>query len=529
MKSIFFRANPLRCIRVKLCYFCVKPFIEFNYYLTDDMIKKLTKWILIISFFIPGFNAYPQEDQASLLLDLKKARATYEISRQKYENDRKLLENDAISEDEFNNSKNEFLSAEVEYQKLILKLISRQSYIIVEKAIKYQDQSGRRRVKITLLSTMEGNQDYLNQFEEHFDVFTPEMRSGKTYNVFVSLINLEDQTIIGTPYEIRVPAIDLGQSVNVDFGLLRDVESLQVLLNYNNRTDEKNIFLEKDASTSFVDITSTQFSQEADLGSSTTYDLSLERFTATDDIYKLLVVNLPRQISSDFLDGSTGARLSQLKFNQGENIRKLSLKTYLPERGDEDVVIDQPIVFYALAVTAEHYNKLEEKLPDKFTEEELADIRGGKIRLELIPRGVGKLEVRATNLYHEITEGDTINMNITVRNYGTRIVDNIRIRTDNPLNWNSSVEPGLIPSLAPEEETRVTITILPPVDVNVGAQEIRIRTEAYAHNRRVETEDKTVRIQVNAKTSLGWTLLLIVLLIGLVVGIVIFGIKISRR
>jgi uncharacterized membrane protein len=108
-------------------------------------------------------------------------------------------------------------------------------------------------------------------------------------------------------------------------------------------------------------------------------------------------------------------------------------------------------------------------------------------------------------------------------------VDNIRIRTENPLNWTSSVEPVLIPSLSPEEEAMVSIDIIPPADVNVGAQEVRIRTEAYADNRRVETEDKTVRIQVNARTSVGWTLLLVLLLVGLVVGIVVFGIRISRR
>ena len=192
-------------------------------------------------------------------------------------------------------------------------------------------------------------------------------------------------------------------------------------------------------------------------------------------------------------------------------------------------MIDQPIVFYAVAVTSENYEAMENELSGTLTEEELSDIRGGKIRLELIPRGVGRLEVRATNLYHEITGSDTVHMDITVRNYGTRIVDNIRIRTENPLNWTSSVEPVLIPSLSPEEETMVSINIVPPPDVNVGAQEVRIRTEAYADNRRVETEDKTVRIQVNARTSVGWTLLLVLLLIGLVVGIVVFGIKISRR
>ena len=62
-----------------------------------------------------------------------------------------------------------------------------------------------------------------------------------------------------------------------------------------------------------------------------------------------------------------------------------------------------------------------------------------------------------------------------------------------------------------------------------SAQEVKIKTEAMADNRLVETEDKTVRIQVKAKTQILWTAVLILLLIGLVLGIVIFGIKISRR
>jgi uncharacterized membrane protein len=63
----------------------------------------------------------------------------------------------------------------------------------------------------------------------------------------------------------------------------------------------------------------------------------------------------------------------------------------------------------------------------------------------------------------------------------------------------------------------------------VGAQELKIKTEAFADNRSVQTEDKTVRIQVQAKTPILWTSILIILLIGLVIGIVYFGIKISRR
>jgi hypothetical protein len=488
--------------------------------------------ILIVTVFAAGLfavTADAQDDQASLLLDLKKARAAYEIANQKLENDKKLFDNKAISEEEYNQSQNELLSREVDYQKLILRVISQQSYIIVEKAIKYQTLNGDRRVKITLRSTMEGNQEYLQQFNEHFDVFTPEMRSNKIYNIFVTLSSLEDKTIIGSPYEIRLPILELGKTIDADFGLLRDVESLEVSLNYGGRKDSKNIYLEKDASANIVDILSTQFSQETDLGASASFDLTLERFSSSDDVYALQVLNLPRQISYEFVDAETNARVSQIKFTQGVNIKNLNLRIFLPDRDDEEVVIDEPIVFHALVLTREENGKLGNVFAKSFPQSEIDEIRGGRVKLELVPRGVGRIEVRAPSLYHEITVGDSVNMEVTVRNDGTRRLDNIKIETDNPLNWRSVITPDLIRSLDPEKEAIVRLTFIPPSEVGVGAQEVKIKTEALADNRRVQTEDKTVRIQVQAKTPILWTAVLILFLIGLVLGIVIFGIKISRR
>jgi hypothetical protein len=482
--------------------------------------------ILLLGFLLVPLRA--QEGHASLLLELKKARAFYDIAIQNFNTDKELLENDAISMAEFNQSKNELLTREVDYQKLLLQLISQESYVIIEKAVKYRTPSGEKRVKITLRSTMEGNQDFLKQFEQHFDVFTPEMRSGKIYNIFVSLINIEDQTIIGAPYEIRIPAIDLGSSCTVDFHLLRDVESIRVDLNYGGKKDQKNIYLEKDASTALVDIISSRFAQEADLGSSASFDLTLERYSNSDDIYQLTVLGLPRQITYDFLDGETSARLSQMRFTQGENIRKLTLRTYLPDRDDEEVVIDTPIIFWAIILTKEVYNKYQEMLPG-LGPDEIAKLEGGKIKLELIPSGVGRIIVKAPSLYHEITAGDSVSMKIRIMNDGTRTIDNIRVSSDNPLRWRSIIEPDVIPSLDPGKEIEVNTRIIPPADASLGAQEVKIKTEAIANNRRVSAEDKTIRIQVNASKSIGWTLVLIILLIGTVAAIVYFGIRISKR
>ncbi len=491
------------------------------------MINKIkTSLIALVLLFAISVNA--QNDQASLLLDLKKARASYEIAKQKLENDKKLLDNDAIAQSEYNNTRNQFLSSEVDYQKLILQLISQQSYIIVEKAVKYQDDNGERRVKVVLHSTMEGNQEYLDQFQEHFDIFSPEMRSGKVYNVFTSLINIEDKTIIGSPYEVRIPYIELGKKQTADFRLLRDVESLQIALNYNGRTDAKNIYLEKDASATQVDIISNSFAQEANLGNSASYDLSLERFSNSDDIYHLVVVNLPKQVSHDFVDANSKARLNQLKFNQGESIRKLILRTYLPDRDENGIKIDEPLDFYTLVMSRDEFAKLD---PSKttYTDDEINKMECGKIKLELIPKGVGKLIVRATSLYHEIDEGESLKMTVTVINDGTRELHNIEMESDVPYGWKTTITPDVIPSLAPGKETDVAISINPPKDVTIGAQEVKIKTVAQADNRNVKTEDKTIRIQVNAKTSVALTVIIIMVLLAFVIGIVIFGIRISKR
>ena len=75
----------------------------------------------------------------------------------------------------------------------------------------------------------------------------------------------------------------------------------------------------------------------------------------------------------------------------------------------------------------------------------------------------------------------------------------------------------------------MSIRFLPPANVSVGDYEPKIRTDSTAENRRVESEDKIVRIHISSKTNVLGITVLIVLLVGLLVGIVVFGIKLTRR
>jgi uncharacterized membrane protein len=120
-------------------------------------------------------------------------------------------------------------------------------------------------------------------------------------------------------------------------------------------------------------------------------------------------------------------------------------------------------------------------------------------------------------------------MNLTVYNDGTRRLDNIRVRADVPLHWTSSVVPDLIPSLNPGKEEMVAVTITPPLDVNVGDYEATIKTESYASARKVESEDKRIRIHVAASVNILGTTLLIFLLVGVLTGVVVFGVRLSRK
>ncbi|MCD6115485.1 hypothetical protein J7K93_00580 [bacterium] len=488
---------------------------------------------IILALMLSAGSLYAQKsgtDQAALLLDLKKARINYEAAKKHFENDKRLFSQDAISKNEFEHSKNSMLGSQVEYQKLILRVISEQSYIVIERAVKYQTRSRQRKVRVVLKSTASGNEEYLKFFKQNNDVFTSEMRPDKVYNIFVSLLNLKDKTIIGDPYEAHIPSIKLGGRAVVNFTLLRDVESLQILLNYGDRSETRNVYLQQDASADIIDIVSVQFSQEANLGARATYDLNLERFSSGNDIYKLEIANLPRQVSYEFIDPSTNARLSQVSFPQGVTSKRLSLIVYLPDRTDDKVVIDSPIEFYSLVLPQTELAKLNEmKLNNMVSADDLRKINAGKVKLELIPRGVGKIEVSVPTLYHEIKTGQHVEITATIKNTGTRRLDNIKIKADIPPSWKAEVEPSLISSLGVEDEVHVKLILTPPEDVGVGAQEVKIKTEAVADNRAVQTEDKTVRIQISAKAPLLGSLILIFLLIGLVVGIVVFGIKLSKR
>jgi len=469
-----------------------------------------------------------QESQTMKLLSLKRAQLTLEKNKGDFDRALKLREQGLQSEEDFSRTQTAYLQAQVDYQQALISFMGSEARISVASAVKFKDAGGKKFVRVTLRYSSKELKELSRLNISAEDLFPLDFMK-EIKDVSVSLKS--EGKIVSDPYEKTISALPLETQQDVTFQLLKDVENLEVDIFYSGKSETTSVYLQKGISANIVTMNSAQFSQEADLESAATFELSLEKFSGEANVFKLEAVNLPSQLNYEFSDPSTGARLSQIKFTEGITSMKLALKVYLPKNADAQVIIDKPIAFYALTLDNDQAVRLAELRSTKpaLDDADVAALKAGNVHLELIPRGVGKIEVQAVNLYHEIKVGDAVTMEIRVKNAGTRKLNNIRVSTDLPLNWRSTVVPDLIGSLEQGKDEVVTLTFQPPADVAVGDYEPKIKTECMADNRTVESEDKIVRVHIASKTNVLGVGLLVFLLVGLLVGIVAFGIKLTRR
>ncbi|TDI69379.1 MAG: hypothetical protein E2O85_05675, partial [Bacteroidetes bacterium] len=245
--------------------------------------------------------------------------------------------------------------------------------------------------------------------------------------------------------------------------------------------------------------------------------------------FKLEAVNLPDEINRYFLDTASGNRLSQFQFREGVNTRQIALRVFLPDRPTQNVNMDESIPFYAVAIPRERAEEIGNVRERTYTTAALDELGVGYVPLELVPRGVGEILVRLQQLFHTINADETVEFSIEIVNEGTRRLDNIRIEVDPPLNWKERIEPEVIESLRISEEGTVTVFVTPPADVSPGRYEVRVRTTSLSDDLPIRGDDKTITVEVAQEANILGTMSIIILIIGLVVGIVVFGIRLSRR
>ncbi len=471
---------------------------------------------------------YNQRDDKYRVLGLKRAKEAYEMAKRDYDREQELYGRKLVSQAELDRSRNIFADAEVNYQQSLLAVLFEQQFVSVAKAVKYQARDGGKHVRLTVENTSGATAEFqklLNIDDKLFRSLQPDVVN----NVYLSISNAEG-AIISQPYEAKIGQLKHGEPQMLDFALLQDLDAVTVNMIYGNGTSRTmKIFLQKDASVNRVIVQSQQFSQEIELGKSATFDLTLELFSGVSNTFGLEVLNLPPQIDRFFKDPAGQARLSQFKFTESTNTRKAALEVSLPDRPTEQVLMDKPIPFFVVVIGREQSKSLGDLQTKQWTQEEIDRLNVGYVKLELVPRGQGRLLVRAPQLFQSIPADGSVTMSVELVNEGTRRLDNAEVKIDPPLNWTKSVQPSVIPTLNIGEERRVELTFTPPLGVATGRYEIRLRTSALSDNRPVNAEDKTVTVEIAAGTNIVGTVLIVVLILGLVAGLVVFGIRLSKK
>jgi hypothetical protein len=515
--------------------------------LTAKAYFKCLVCLLTFSFSLLAFAWQRQgSDEQRRFLEVRRRQIELQAARQELKRLEELLTQGLVPKTKVDQARIDLDKAQLSYQEAVLSLLSLEPRLSVRQAVKSQTPDGRKFVKLTvanLTPTFDDSQFRLLQNFEGADPIPEELRRRDIQDVFISLKDPGETqagaltgtiaergsrgTTISLPYEVHIPKMDYGEEKTLEFQLLRDVSSVIVLASYKGQTLEQVVQLQQSEGESTVTVSSTQFSQEADLGAQATFDLRLERSTVDVRSFELKAVNLPRQVSYSFIDPSTQARLSQINFPAGVTEQRLGLRLFLPERADEQVKIDEPLEFWALVMAAEQAAKFQSER--SYSPGEVEQSRAGRVRLVVLPRGVGRIEVSAVSLFSEIQTGETVETNMTIRNTGTRRLDNVKLTTEYPINWRTELTPDILPSLEINKEAVVRLSVKPPADVTVGEYEVRMKTESYAYGRRVQSEDKIYRVSVKARTNIWATAGLIGGLLVLVVGIVVFGVKLTRR
>ena len=350
-------------------------------------------------------------------------------------------------------------------------------------------------------------------------------------SIYISLLDVTDDTNIVKPYEEKIPVLGYNETVDLTFQLQKDVESLKVSLKYPDQTepDTRLIYLQKESALDVVNVSSLRFSQEGNLGSSVTYDLTLDRLAETENTFQLSVINLLNRLSFEFQDPETKSRQSQVKFTQEQSKRDLSLIVYLPEELDASY-LDSTLEFYVAVLDEAEANELggvNNRLD--LSADKISSLQGGVERFELIPKGVPEIEVFVPNAFQTIKIGEEVSMTATLKNIGTRDLVDIRMLVDVNTDWKYTVIPEVIGALARNEEKEIQLTLSPPADIGVGEYQAKLNAEVTVDNRKFEARDRSITVQVESQTQMSVTTLLFGALILLMIAIVIVTIRISRR
>ncbi len=471
--------------------------------------------------------------QSERILELERRHVLLKEAQGALDRKQELRRQGLISESELEAARTALELAELDYRHSLAAMMVVRPRVSVVRALKRSFSDGRKVVVLTIQVFLPAPSAPLVASALEAQPEGP----GAIDDIFISLKHtgapgaLDEATTRGTtialPYEFRLAKPKDGDRRQIEFQLLRDVSSVTVSISGRDRVQDIDVQLEKAETDVPLTLSASQVSQEADWGGQLSYDLRLERAGVETQTFQLRVLNLPRQVSWSFFVPGEEARVSQVGFPPGVTEQRLGLRLFLPDRGDDDIRVDQPLHFWVVGLGEADRDSFPESR--SYSDAEVLSGRAGRVRLEVIPRGVGRLDIVAPTLFLKTHPGEAAVANLTVRNFGTRSLDNVQIHQEAPLNWKAEVTPNLIRELDLQKEENLSLKVTIPADAPQGDYEVRVRAEGRASGHSLPAEVKIFRVSVVARPNLSATLALVAGVLALVAGLLFFGLRLTRR
>ena len=488
-------------------------------------------------------------------LDLEQARNEMDQARIERERVRSLYDQKLVTIEKLNDAVQKHQQAilkhkqaEITIEKKRLEFLKDATLITVIDAMKYRDESGDVMASVTIRNdsdigkariAMEGSAEALS--DERLASLL------KVDNVIVTVLGEAEirrgdefetrrtttsKAIVGDPFQQIVEEIAYADRKDLVYRLLKkDVENVTVRVEFLGTKREYDVFLKKESQQDLPEISSTQYAQIGQLGTKILYDLTLERLAKTEQGFSLVVLNLPPEIKAAFIDPVSEASLTQVKFTEEISKQSLYFEASIPEKLPAEM-IDTNISFYIMITHQAELKRIFEVRKQHggvVPPEEAMKLRGNKVELILIPRGVGKLEILVTNLFKEVERGEPVTLKFNVLNSGTLELRRVTPELDLPLEWEGTLDPTEVAVINSGEKALYTAHINPPPEVEVGEFPVRIEAEGHSGVEIVEAEEKTFTVRVAAQSNITGTAILVGVLVVLVIGIAVASIKISRR
>ena len=319
-------------------------------------------------------------------MQLEQRKASMETQRQELETTKDLFERQFVALQTYRETENSYKDAVLRYEQAEimleetkLDLLKNATRIVVRGARKYKTEDGRAIVDIVLENSAETRDALLvdpSLTEDELHTLL------KVENIYVSL---KYGPVVGEPYEIHIPSLDVSERRTLTYRLLRDEEAVEVALTYLDLEESQVVILRKGGQQELPSINSAQFSQTRELQETARFDLTLERLSDEERSFALAVVGLPR-IDYAFVDN--GARVNQVKFDENKSKVVLALELEIPEKLDRRFV-GRTRTFFALVTEPSEYGSINDLKArygnDPVPEEEVKLLKSNYVKLELFP------------------------------------------------------------------------------------------------------------------------------------------------